>query len=218
MKITKVQVYDVDYGSDYRTGWNPVIIRIVTDEGLYGAGEVALAYGNAAKAGIGMVRDLASGFLIGADPTRIEYIWETLFRRSFWGQGGGPVVYGAMSAIDEALWDIKGKMLGVPVYELMGGKLWDNIRLYANDWYFGLVSPQDYAEGALKVVADGYDALKFDPFGVPPHGGWEYPRRAIDAKWAQLGFDRVKAVREAVGPDVDILIEVHGNLGTTAAY
>lgn len=217
MKITKVQIYDVDYANDYRTKWNPVIIRILTDEGIYGAGEVALAYGNAAKAAIGMVRDLASGFLIGADPARIEYIWETLFRRSFWGQGGGPVVYGAMSAIDEALWDIKGKTLGVPVYELMGGKLWDKIRLYANDWFFGLASPQEYAEGALKVVADGYDALKFDPFGVPPHGGWEYPRRSIDAEWAQLGFDRVKAVRDAVGPNIDILIEVHGNLGTTAA-
>ena len=102
MKVTKVQVYDVDYGRDFHCKWNPVIVKVLTDEGLYGAGEVALAYGDAAKAAIGMVQNLASGSLIGTDPTRIEYVWETLFRRSFWGQGGGPVVYGAMSAIDEA--------------------------------------------------------------------------------------------------------------------
>jgi galactonate dehydratase len=164
-----------------------------------------------------MLRNMAERFLIGADPFRIEEMWDTLFRRTFWGQGGGPVVYGAMSAIDEALWDIKGKALGVPVYELLGGCCWEALRVYANGWYSGCVRPEEYAEAALKVVADGFNAMKFDPFAISGTGEWVYPRRAMDAERAELSYQRVKAVREAVGPNVDILVEVHGNLGTTSA-
>jgi galactonate dehydratase len=218
MKIKKVEIFDVEFGWDFATNWNPVIIKIITDEGIYGAGEVALAYGNGAKAGIAMVKELAESYLIGEDPFRIEYIWDRLFRKTFWGQGGGPVVYGAMSAIDEALWDIKGKALGVPVYELMGGKMWDDIRVYANGWYdSGLIEPSEYAEAACKVVEDGYNAMKFDPFGTDPEGVWDYPRRHVSDEKADLAVERVRAVREAVGSDVDILIEIHGNLGTTDA-
>ncbi|WP_191058403.1 mandelate racemase/muconate lactonizing enzyme family protein [Geminicoccus harenae] len=217
MKITAVTIHDVDYGRDFHTFWNPVIVRIDTDEGIYGAGELGLAYGTGTKGGIHMIRTLAETFLIGADPFRIESIWETFFRRTFWGQGGGPIIYGAMSAIDEALWDIKGKALGVPVYELLGGKFRDEIRVYANGWYTGLNAPEEYAEAALKVVADGYDALKFDPFGTTPEGEWRYPRRHIERDWAIMAVRRVEAVRDAVGPDVDILLDLHGNLGTTDA-
>jgi galactonate dehydratase len=140
-----------------------------------------------------------------------------MYRKTFWGQGGGPVVYGAMSGIDIALWDIKGKALGVPVYELLGGQCWDKLRVYANGWYRGNATPEDYAEGALRVVADGYTAMKFDPFAVDPDGEWNYPRRDLDPVRAELAYQRVKAVRDAVGPDIDILVEVHGNLGPTSA-
>ncbi|NOZ29955.1 MAG: galactonate dehydratase [Chloroflexi bacterium] len=212
MKITGVDIYNVQVHD-----MNPVIVRVHTDEGIDGVGEVALAYGVGAQAGLNMVRDLAERFLIGADPSRIEHLWDRMYRDTFWAQGGGPVVFGAMSAIEEALWDIKGKTLGVPVYELLGGRCWDRLRLYANGWYRGCVRPEEYAEAALKVVADGYTALKFDPFAIRPDGTWRYPRRALDRELADLAFARVKAVREAVGPEVDILIEVHGNLGTTSA-
>jgi len=217
MKITKVIIYDVDYGRDFHCRQNPIIVKIETDEGIEGVGEVGLAYGDAAKAAIGMLKELASSYFIGADPRRIEYLWDTLFRKSFWGQGGGPVVYGAMSALDEALWDIKGKWLEVPVYELLGGKMWERIRLYANGWYAHLVEPREYSEKAQEVVADGYNALKFDPFAITRQGKYEFPRRFIDRDLAKLALARVRAVREAVGPDIDIMIEVHGNLGTTAA-
>ncbi|MEZ5860839.1 MAG: mandelate racemase/muconate lactonizing enzyme family protein [Geminicoccaceae bacterium] len=217
MKISGVTIYDVDYGRDFHTNWNPVIVRIETDEGLHGAGEIGLAYGDGAKGGIGMLRTFAERHLIGADPFRIEAIWDTLFRRTFWGQSAGPIVTGAISAIDEALWDIKGKALGQPVHALLGGKVRDEIRVYANGWYTGLVSPEDYAEGALKVVADGYDALKLDPFGTTADGRWEYPRRHIDRDWAMLAVRRVEAIRKAVGDEVDILLDIHGNLGTTDA-
>ena len=216
MKITEVEVFDVGLRPTV-SAWNPVIVRITTDEGVRGVGEVALAYGVGSTAGVGMVRDLAEQFLIGADPFRIEYLWHTMYRRTFWAQGGGPVVFGGMSAIDEALWDIKGKALGVPVYELLGGRCWDSLRVYANGWYHDCVEPQQYAEAALQVVADGYTAMKFDPFAYSEDGQWDYPRRALDARRADLAFERVKAVREAVGSEVDILVEVHGNLGTTSA-
>ena len=216
MKITEVEIFDVNV-TEYNRPWNPVVVRIKTDEGIAGVGEVALAYGVGNAAGVGMVKNLAERLLIGADPFRIEQIWDTMYRKTFWGQGGGPVVFGGMSAIDEALWDIKGKALGVPVYELLGGACWDKLRVYANGWYRACNSPESYAEAALKVVEGGYTAMKFDPFAVRPDGVWDYSARALSRERANLAFDRVKAVREAVGPNVDILVEVHGNLGPTSA-
>jgi galactonate dehydratase len=103
------------------------------------------------------------------------------------------------------------------VHALLGGKVRDHIRVYANGWYTGLNAPAEYAEAALRVVADGYDALKFDPFGTTPDGRWEYPRRHIDREWALLAVRRVEAVRKAVGDEVDICLDIHGSLGTTDA-
>jgi len=222
MKIVSADIYDVDL-HPYKP---PIILRLTTDEGLYGLGEFALAYGAGRRAAIGMLRDMIEGFVLGADPTRVEAMWHTLFRRTFWGQGGGTVVYGGISTIDQALWDIKGKALGRPIYDLLGGKTRDDIRAYANGWYSGEwapednrrpVTPEEYADIAAKVVALGYDALKFNPFGAPPGSGWPDHERILDPRRADLGYARVAAVREAVGPDVDILVEVHGWLGTTSA-
>ena len=212
MRITDVEIFDVTVGS-----WHPVILRINTDEGISGVGEVALAYGVGSSAGVGIAQDLAEHFLLGADPFQIEQIWDRMYRKTFWAQGGGPVVFGGMSAIDEALWDIKGKALGVPVYELLGGRCWDRLRVYANGWYNDCVTPEAYAEAAQQVVADGYTAMKFDPFAVTPEGDWDYTRRVLSRERADLAYERVAAVREAIGPAVDILVEVHGNLGTMSA-
>lgn len=217
MKISRVIIHDVNYGADSHTNWQIAIVRIETDEGIYGCGEIGLAYGTGAAAGIHMARSLAERYLIGRDPFQIESIWDDMFRRTFWGQGGGPIIYGAMSAIDNALWDIKGKALGAPAFELMGGRMRDDIRLYANGWFVGLNTPEEWAEGALKVVADGYTGLKFDPFGQTPDGRWWYPRRHIDRDWALLAVRRVEAVRAAIGDDIDIMLDIHGNLGTTDA-
>jgi galactonate dehydratase len=217
MRITRVTIHDIRYGETLHVHQNPVVVRIDTDEGLYGAGEVGLAYGDAAKGGIGMLQELAEKHLLGADPFRIEAMWERLYRRTFWGQGGGPVLFGAVSAIDNALWDIKGKALGVPVCELLGGRMRDDIRLYANGWLTDMNRPEQYAERVRGVVEEGYDALKFDPFEIHPDGHFEFPRRHIPREWALLGIERVRAVREAVGDDVDVLLDIHGNLGTTDA-
>jgi galactonate dehydratase len=223
MKVVAADIYDVDLHP-----WKPpIILRLHTDEGLYGLGEFPLAYGSGRRAAIGMLRDLVEGFLLGADPMRIEAMWHNLYRRTFWAQGGGPVVYGGMSTIDEALWDIKGKALGWPIYELLGGKVRDALRVYANGWYSGEWTggdpvphtPEEYGELAAKVVERGYDALKFNPFGVPRERG-QRPvdhERILEPWRADLGCARVQAVREAVGPNVDIMVECHGWFGTTSA-
>jgi galactonate dehydratase len=224
MKIISADVYSCNV-NPANGNWIPVLLRLRTDEGIDGVGELALAYGTGSDAGVGMLKQMAERFVLNADPMRIEAMWHTLFRRTFWGQGGGPVVYGAMSAIDMALWDIKGKALGVPVCALLGGPVSDTLRVYANGWYTTRTdsgqrscgSPEEYAEAAQKVVADGYNAMKFDPFAVRADGVWDYPERLLTKERADLAYARVAAVRDAVGPDVDILVEVHGNLGTTSA-
>jgi galactonate dehydratase len=223
VKIISADIYNVNL--PYLSIWRPIILRLTTAEGIYGLGEVALAYGTGRLGGIGALREMIEGFVIGADPLRVESMWHTLFHRTFWGQGGGPVLYGAMSAIDEALLDIKGKALNVPVYDLLGGKTRDRIRVYANAWYFRSsadgpkrsVLPEEYAECAVEAVEDGFDALKFDPFFVGADGVVRPPEKLLSREMGDLAYARVAAVRDAVGPDIDILIEVHGNLTTTSA-
>ena len=111
MKITKVDVMQVKTPNP---SWRPILCRVYTDEGIYGDGEAALAYGIAAPAAFGMIRDLAA-LIIGMDPLDNEVVWDTLYKNTFWGQNGGPVVFAGISAIDFALWDIRGKFFNVPV-------------------------------------------------------------------------------------------------------
>ncbi len=119
MKVTSVEIFDLDTS---QPAWHPVVVRVNTDEGVSGVGEVGLAYGTGHSAGAAMAKNLAEQLVIGADPFKTERLWDAMFRQTFWGSAGGPVVYGGISAIDTALWDIKGKALGVPVYQLLGGK------------------------------------------------------------------------------------------------
>lgn len=222
MKIVAADIYDTNL-HEYKP---PIILRLITDEGQYGLAEFPLAYGAGRQAAIGMLQDLVEGHVLGSDPMRIEEMWQRLFRRTFWGQGGGPIVYGGISAVDVALWDIKGKVFGCPIYELLGGKVHDRLRGYANGWYSGEwapgdgwrpIWPQEYGELAREVIALGYDALKFDPFGAPPNSNWGFHSRDLAPERADLAYERVAAVREAVGPEVDVLVEVHGWLGTRSA-
>ena len=155
-----------------------------------------------------MIAELESfkPFLIGKDPFQIEHIWTSLHRRVTWT--GGPVTMSAISAIDLALWDIKGKAFGVPVYDLFGGKVHDKIRMYANGWPKGDGSPAGYAEGARKVVGQGYKALKMYPFGGV---------QVITPERLQLGVDRVQAIREAVGAGIEIGVDIRNALNIWGA-
>ncbi|HVN98101.1 MAG TPA: mandelate racemase/muconate lactonizing enzyme family protein [Syntrophorhabdaceae bacterium] len=226
MKITSVDIYQLGRPRDGKTKpFNPLVVVLNTDDGVKGFGEVGLAYGAGSSGGFGMLKDLAY-FVLGADPRNVEAIWEKLFRKTFWGMGGGPVVYGAVSGIDTACWDIKAKTLGVPVYELLGGKSRDKVRTYASqiqfDWgpehkYF--TEPEQYAEAALKAVQEGYDCVKVDPVGMTAQGVWGGASLEGILTPAQLRmfYNRTRAIREAVGPDIDIIIEIHSYLGVSSA-
>ena len=224
MKVTSVEIWDVNISS---LPWHhPVIIRVNTDEGITGLGEVGLAYGTGHTGGAGYVKNLAESFLIGADPMKIEKLWDTMFRNTFWAQGGGPVVFGGMSAIDIACWDIKGKALKKPIFELMGGKTNESLRTYASqiqfgwdkDKFFRLSKPQEYAEAAKTAVAEGYDAVKVDPTTFD-ESGQRTPdlNKILKNKTVKMVYERIKAIREAVGEDVDILIELHSAPSATSA-
>ncbi len=221
MKIIQVEIFDTDLGPGVSD--HPVLVRLTTDEGITGLGEVGLAYGTGHSAGAGMAKNIAETFVLGADPMKTEKMWESIFRRSFWALGGGPVVYGGMSAVDTACWDIKGKALGLPVYQLLGGKTNDELRAYASQLQFGwraefvkLIKPEEYAEEALKAVAEGYDAIKVDPCTFDSDGNVNNDsHKILNYKLAKLFYDRLKAMRDAVGPNIDIILETHSTLSDT---
>jgi galactonate dehydratase len=224
MKIVKAEIFDSELGKGVRD--HPVLVRLTTDEGITGVGEVGLAYGTGHSAGAAYARNLAETFIIGADPFKTEKLWESMLRNTFWALGGGPVVYGGMSALDEACWDIKGKALGLPVYQLLGGKTNESLRTYASQIQFGwspdfkaLVEPEEYAEEARIAVAEGYDAIKVDPVAFDENGVHAAinARNILTNKHIDLFYNRVGAIRDAVGPDVDIIIELHSSMSVTTA-
>ena len=226
MKITKVDVMLVDVNPQDNPGWEPVVCRVYTDEGIYGDGEAALAYGHASRAAFGMIQDLAK-LIIGMDPLANEVIWEKLYKSTFWGQNGGPVVFAGISAIDIALWDIKGKHYNEPVYKLLGGKMRNRLRCYASQLQFGwgekktpAITVEDYVNNAKKAVAEGYDAIKIDFFTFAPDGhrfNAEETTRVQDPAHVNMVVDRLAAVREAIGPDVDIIMENHSYIDAQVA-
>ncbi|GAF72402.1 unnamed protein product, partial [marine sediment metagenome] len=199
MKITDVDVYTV---FSFRT--NFTFVKVSTDEGITGVGESTLEHKEHALEGA--FEDL-KGYLIGKDPFQIEYHWHNLYRDSYWRNGA--VLMSAISGIDQALWDIKGKKLGVPVYELLGGKFRDRIPAYANGWFTGARTPEDFGAKAKDPVAMGFKALKFDPFGKS--------YMEISHKELTVSMDKLQAVRDSVGPDIDIMVEGHGRFNVPAA-
>ncbi len=219
MKITSVDVIECKPN----VMGSVICVKVNTDKGISGYGEVGLSYGKAHYAGVGIARDFGA-LIVGKDPMKIESIWEMIFRTTFWGLGGGTVINAGISAIDTALWDIKGKALGVPVYELLGGKTTDKIRAYASQLQFGwgpehlfLTDPKDYAKATRDALNDGYDAIKVDPMGVTDEGKWA--REATNPNWKMRGklsnkmldtiYKRTEAMRKEGGDDLDIIIETH---------
>ncbi|MEA9390240.1 mandelate racemase/muconate lactonizing enzyme family protein [Acerihabitans sp. TG2] len=222
MKITDIEVFCADF--DKSAPNEPIFIKINTDEGISGFGEAGVAYGNAKLGAIGQIQDF-SKLIIGEDPLCIEKIWDHLYRDTFWGQGGGTVIFSAISAIDIALWDIKGKALNAPVYELLGGKTRNKIRAYASQIQFGwdadsapLGGTEEIAAAAKKAVDEGYTAIKVDPIQRDQQG------RKISRNDGLLTYDKLKlcrerllAIRQAVGDDVDIILELHAKTDVNSA-
>jgi galactonate dehydratase len=209
VKITGLKVFQTR-GAHGFGNW--IFVKLYTDEGVSGVGEASIErHGPPVASAIESFRD----FLIGQGPNQIEYIWNSLYKQTFWY--GQLVVLCALSGVEQALWDIKGKALGVPVYELLGGKLRDRIRAYTNAWAFRPEkpgeqldeSPQNVARNAQEMVEHGFTAMKWDPFR---EGGQNIPKS--DEKQA---IASVEAVRKAVGPDIDLLVECHGRFNLWSA-
>ncbi|MGH2461068.1 MAG: mandelate racemase/muconate lactonizing enzyme family protein [Chloroflexota bacterium] len=187
MKIAEVEPLKIGGG---------LFVRITTDSGLVGLGQSACwAYPDA-------VREVIQTFktcLVGQDPLRIEHHWQYLYRL---GPFRGSVLSGAVSAVDIALWDIKGQHLQAPIWDLLGGKCRDKIRLHL---LMAGGRPDEVHAHALAAAREGFTAIKFDP--VPPG----YPDLSLAALVGEV-VDRVAAAREAVGKDVDLILEIHRKL------
>ena len=218
MKITDVKVFRMATPVHKTAGTNWLFVRIDTDAGISGWGEGSLQYKDAALEA--EILDFGK-YLEGKDPRRIDWIWSSLYRRVTWA--GGPVSMSAISAIDLALWDLKAKSLDIPVWELAGGMHREKVRVYANGWFEDLsesvpgvpaetvarqASPELHAEAALRLKDAGWTALKFYPFGGP---------QTITPQRIQHGIDLVRAVRDAVGPDMEIGIDVRARLDLWSA-
>jgi galactonate dehydratase len=228
MKITSVEIFDIDFKRKMFGGasWNPVVVKVNTDEGISGFGEVGLAYGDASKAGVGILRDYAR-HLIGMNPMKMEQFLNNLRMRSFWGQGGGGVIFAGMSAYDIALWDIKGKSLGVPVYELLGGKTNEKLRTYASQLQFNwhteeeqiLFKASQYADATKKALDEGYDCIKVDPIMFDDNGvpfGWK-TKGPVSQRLIKTACERIETMRKTGGDNMDIIVELHSITDTTAA-
>lgn len=223
MKITELEVFLLDGG---RPTWRPIVCRVHTDEGIYGCGEASLGFDTAAQGAFGMLQEMAP-MVLGKDPMENEVLWDHMFHDSFWGQGGGGVIMSAVSAIDTALWDIRGKALGVPIWKLLGGKRNHELRAYASQlqfgWGDGMVfdkgfRTEDLAESAAAAVAEGFDAVKVNFISYREDGGrWGFLRGPLSLEAKRVIEKRIRAVREAVGPDVDILLENHARTDAVSA-
>ncbi len=221
MKIVSVDLMALE--QDRGNGSRPVICRINTAGGLHGYGEAGIAIGSGSPACFALLKDFAP-MIIGMDANDNEVIWEKVFKASFWGVGNGGVIMAALSAIDCAVWDVKAKAAGLPLYKLLGGKQREKLWCYASQLQFGWAvdgfnparaasgDPAFYGEAAKKALAQGYTAVKanfirYDAQGkiLPPSATTGRLSRSL----MTLAEKRIAAVRDAVGPDVEIIAENH---------
>jgi galactonate dehydratase len=195
-----------------------VVCRINTDEGFHGYGESALAFTFGASAAFQMVRELAP-LIIGMDPLEHEVVWAKLFHAGFWTKGNGAVEMGAISALDMALWDIKGKAAHQPLYKLLGGKQRVKLRTYASQVQFGwgkstdnLNNPHAFVDGCKAALAEGYDCVKLNFLLQRRDGTWtSYHDTTVrlTREVMKMAEERVATVRELIGDDCDLILENH---------
>ena len=199
MKISRLDKYFVNAGTR-----NWLFVKLTTDQGITGFGEGSLEW---QERGVDALLDeFSESYVIGSNPFDIEDLFMRLYRGQY---EGGAVPMTAISAIEIACWDLVGKITGQPIYNLLGGRVSFPLRAYANGWYGGDPRPGSIAQQAKEVIKRGYTALKFDPFGI----SW----KELDNKELESSLARVAAVREAVGPKIDMLIEGHGRLSFSSA-
>ena len=200
MKITAVT--PLVLGTPWR---NLTFVKVETDGGIYGLGEVRIP--NRTNALLGYLSEAMPRYVIGHDPFDVEDLVSKMMIGDF-GRAG-EITMSAISIVEMACWDIIGKSLGLPCYRLMGGAVRDRIKAYANGWYTVERTPQMFHDAALRVVDRGYLALKLDPFGA---GRYEL---TLDEQ--ARAVDLVAAVRAAIGPERDIMLEMHGRFNPATA-
>nr|WP_180218056.1 mandelate racemase/muconate lactonizing enzyme family protein [Streptomyces albus] len=180
-------------------------VQVHTDEGLTGVGETRML--GHTDALLGYLREAEANHIAGSDPFRTE----DLVRRMKYGDYGraGEIVMSGIACVETACWDIKGKALGVPVWQLLGGNVTDRVPAYANGWYTTERTPEAYHQAAKNVMARGYRALKIDPFGTGHlELSWEETRYAVSL---------IEAVRDAIGPGAELMLEMHGRFAPATA-
>ncbi len=194
MQITEYELFEVP------PRW--LFLKITTSDGTVGWGEPVVE--GRAKTVRSAVEELMDNYLLGEDPSRIEDHWQRLYRGGFYR--GGPVLMSAIAGIDQALWDIKGKRFGAPVFELLGGRARDRIRVYQ---WIGGDRPEEVGEAAAKKVDAGFTALKMNATSEL--------RRIDSPETVGAASDRLAEVRDAVGDDVDIGVDFHGRVSKPMA-
>src|SRR5580704_14330755 len=183
---------------------NYLSVRLTTDTGFTGIGEATLEWQE--KTVETILHEWVEGRVIGRDAFDVEAVVGGMIRDQY---QGGSTIMTAISGVEIAMWDLIGKSCGQPVYKLIGGKCHERIPTYANGWYGGAQSPEDFAERAHDVVRRGYRAMKFDPFGT----AW----KELSSQEEELACDIIRAVRDAVGSGVRLMIEYHGRLSVGSA-
>lgn len=224
MKITKITPYLISAPSPFlptaddsnrrRHNREYLFVEVNTDEGVTGWGEVTCTRDQANRAVASLIRH-TSDILEGNDPKNIEKIWHKVFRH-FTYMGSRGATTNVISGIDIALWDIRGKVLGVPVYELLGGPVRDAVDVYCHPE--DGATPESLAQHCKAIVETGQKSIKTDPWH--PHHSDEvdgYMSGRLSDEAENLGVERIAAAREAVGPDIEILIDNHARFDVPTA-
>jgi len=200
VKVNRIEVFLVGHE------WNNlVLVRAHTDAGLSGLGEGTMQW--QARTVAAAIDHMATRYVLGASPFEIERLVQAMYRNEY--ARGGPVLNSAIAALEFALWDICGKALGQPIYNLLGGRVHAEIQAYANGWYDPVAGAGDIGTAARAVADAGYSGLKFDPF-------WGLGRDPDPAD-LRRGIDDVAAVRGAVGPDMKVMVDGHGRFSVGTA-
>ena len=211
MKITGVKTFIVGNPPPHRGGRNFVFLKLTTDEGLVGYGECNMAHGREHTVAR-LVEELAEAHVIGMNPFNVEALWEVLYSSTHFYRLPGIVSTQAVAGFDMACWDIIGKAVGQPIYNLLGGKVRDKVRAYTYIYDWSKPGPAEQAgEAAAKLVETGFTAMKLDPLEIPPCS------RDISLGELRYAEGVVRAIREAVGDKADILMGTHGQLNTHSA-
>jgi galactonate dehydratase len=199
MKIVRLESFLTNCGLR-----NYLFLRLTTDTGLMGIGEASLEWQEHTVQTL--LHEWLEERILGIDPFDVENTFNNLIRDQY---QGGPTALTAISGVEIACWDLIGKACSQPVYKLIGGRAREQLPAYANGWYGGAVTPDDYARKAREVVSRGYGGMKFDPFG----SAW----KDLSPKQMQEAESIVALVREAIGEEIDLMIEVHGRLSVGTA-